>query len=77
TNFVDIENQRRANKYMDNLSTCGQSTDESLLETKAYQSEISVYASGGLRTPLDEIKSLSLGAKATGKSRPYLNQYEN
>ncbi len=42
TNFVDIENERRANKDMDYLSSWGQSTVESLLETTAYQSEISV-----------------------------------
>ncbi|HCY1711259.1 TPA: alpha-hydroxy-acid oxidizing protein, partial [Staphylococcus aureus] len=36
-----------------------------------------VFASGGLRTPLDAIKSLALGAKATGMSRPFLNQVEN
>lgn len=77
TNFVDIENERRANKDMDYLSSWGQSTVESLLETTAYQSEISVFASGGLRTPLDAIKSLALGAKATGMSRPFLNQVEN
>lgn len=71
TNFVDIENERRANKDMDYLSSWGQSTVESLLETTAYQSEISVFASGGLRTPLDAIKSLALGAKATGMSRPF------
>lgn len=47
TNFVDIENERRANKDMDYLSSWGQSTVESLLETTAYQSEISVFASGG------------------------------
>ena len=60
-----------ANKDMDYLSSWGQSTVESLLETTAYQSEISVFASGGLRTPLDAIKSLALGAKATGMSRPF------
>lgn len=76
-NIVDIENERRANKDMDYLSSWGQSTVESLLETTAYQSEISVFASGGLRTPLDAIKSLALGAKATGMSRPFLNQVEN
>ncbi len=77
TNFVDIENERRANKDMDYLSSWGQSTVESLLETTAYQSEISVFASGGLRTPLDSIKSLALGAEATGMSLTVFNQVEN
>ncbi|MCD2506153.1 alpha-hydroxy-acid oxidizing protein, partial [Staphylococcus aureus] len=42
-----------------------------------YQREISVFASGGLRTPLAAITSLALGATATGMSRPFLNHVEN
>lgn len=37
TNFVDIENERRAYKDMDYLSMWGQTTVESLLESTAYQ----------------------------------------
>ena len=55
----------------------GQSTVESLLESSAYQDSLNVFASGGVRTPLDVVKSLALGAKAVGMSRPFLNQVEN
>ncbi|MBO1198658.1 type 2 isopentenyl-diphosphate Delta-isomerase [Staphylococcus simiae] len=77
TNFVDIENARRAQQDMSYLSSWGQSTVESLLETTAYQKSVNIFASGGLRTPLDAVKSLALGAKAVGMSRPFLNQVEN
>lgn len=77
TNFVSIENERRDKKEMDYLSLWGQSTVESLLESSAYQNEINVFASGGVRSPLDVVKSLSLGAKAVGMSRPFLNHIEN
>lgn len=76
TNFVDIENERRTNKDMNYLTQWGQSTVESLLESTDYQDKLNVLASGGLRTPLDAVKSLALGAKAVGMSRPFLNQVE-
>lgn len=76
TNFVDIENERRSNKDMDYLTQWGQSTVESLLESTDYQDKLNVFASGGLRTPLDALKSLALGAKAVGMSRTFLNQVE-
>ncbi|MBL7564823.1 type 2 isopentenyl-diphosphate Delta-isomerase [Staphylococcus saccharolyticus] len=76
TNFVEIENERRSNKDMNYLSQWGQSTVESLLESTDYQDRINIFASGGLRTPLDAVKCLALGAKAVGMSRPFLNQVE-
>lgn len=76
TNFVDIENERRTNKDMSYLSAWGQSTVESLLESTAYQPQLNVFASGGVRSPLDAVKSLALGAKAVGMSRPFLIQVE-
>ena len=56
---------------MDYLSNWGQSTVESLLESTDYQDKLNVFASGGLRTPLDAVKCLALGAKAVGMSRPF------
>ena len=77
TNFVDIENERRAYKDMDYLSMWGQTTVESLLESTAYQKDMNILASGGVRSPLDAVKSLALGASAVGMSRPFLNQVEH
>ncbi|MGN5882608.1 type 2 isopentenyl-diphosphate Delta-isomerase [Staphylococcus simulans] len=77
TNFVSIENERRDLKDMSYLQNWGQSTVESLLESKIVQSHMSVFASGGVRNPFDAIKCLALGADAVGMSRPFLEQVEN
>ncbi|PTI83210.1 type 2 isopentenyl-diphosphate Delta-isomerase [Staphylococcus xylosus] len=77
TNFVDIENERRTYKDMDYLGLWGQTTVESLLESTAYQQGMDILASGGVRTPLDAVKCLALGASAVGMSRPFLNHVEN
>jgi len=66
TNFVDIENERRSYKDMDYLSL-----------STSYQRDMDILASGGVRSPLDVIKCLALGASAVGMSRPFLNQVEN
>ncbi|MBF0812241.1 type 2 isopentenyl-diphosphate Delta-isomerase [Staphylococcus sp. mip270_02] len=76
TNFVDIENERRTYKDMDYLGLWGQTTVESLLESTAYQQDMDILASGGVRTPLDAVKCLALGASAVGMSRPFLNHVE-
>lgn len=77
TNFVDIENERRTYKDMDYLGLWGQTTVESLLESTSYQQDMDILASGGVRTPLDAVKCLALGASAVGMSRPFLNHVEN
>lgn len=77
TNFVDIENERRTYKDMDYLGLWGQTTVESLLESASYQQDMDILASGGVRTPLDAVKCLALGASAVGMSRPFLNEVEN
>ena len=56
---------------MNYLSQWGQSTAESLLESTEFQDRLNIFASGGLRTPLDAVKCLALGAKAIGMSRPF------
>lgn len=77
TNFVNIENERRQLKDMSYLKNWGQSTVESLLESKNLQNQVTVFASGGVRNPLDAIKCLALGAEAVGMSRPFLEQVES
>lgn len=42
-----------------------------------YQDSLNVFASGGVRTPLDVVKSLALGAKVRGYVSTILNQVEN
>lgn len=66
TNFAQIENFRRKTNKYDYLEDFGQSTVVSLLEAQSYMNDLDIIASGGIRNPLDIVKSLSLGAKAVG-----------
>ncbi|MDM5197044.1 type 2 isopentenyl-diphosphate Delta-isomerase [Fictibacillus enclensis] len=74
TNFVWIENQRRENKEYNYLKEWGQSTVISLLEAQEFiqSKKMTIFASGGIRNPLDIIKCLSLGAKGVGIGGPIL-----
>ena len=71
TSFAFIENMRRENglHYLDNW---GQTTVSCLLNLKNYVDKVEVIASGGVRNPLDIVKSLVLGAKAVGISKVIL-----
>lgn len=66
TNFAKIENYRRKTNKYDYLEDFGQSTVVSLLEAGSFTNSIDIIASGGIRNPLDIVKSLSLGAKSVG-----------
>lgn len=68
TNFAKIENYRREKNKYDYLEDFGQSTVVSLLEAETFIDNTNIIASGGIRNPLDIVKSLSLGAKAVGVS---------
>ena len=73
TSFSYIENMRNVRKgRFDYLNTWGQSTVVSLLEVQKYMDKVEIISSGGVRNPLDIIKSLVLGAKAVGLSRTML-----
>ncbi len=68
TNFIQIENNRSTSSSMNYLGNWGQTTIESLLEAQPYRDSVDLIASGGIRNPLDMVKSFVLGAKAIGLS---------
>ncbi|KXT74784.1 Isopentenyl-diphosphate delta-isomerase, FMN-dependent [Streptococcus sp. DD10] len=70
TSFAYIENCRGGNR--DYLNDWGQSTVQTLLNASDWVDRVEILASGGVRNPLDIVKSLVLGAKAVGLSRTIL-----
>ncbi|MFL2028933.1 type 2 isopentenyl-diphosphate Delta-isomerase [Loigolactobacillus zhaoyuanensis] len=76
TNFVEIENARRPQHDLDYLTGWGQSTVESLLESRAYAQQLTIYASGGVRNPLDIVKALALGARSVGMAGTILHHLQ-
>lgn len=72
TNFIRIENQRRQKQEYEYLKGWGQSTVVSLLEAQTFSDQLTLFASGGIRNPLDIVKCLALGATFTGLSGPVL-----
>lgn len=72
TNFIWIENARSQFKRYDYLENWGLSTIEALLDNQEHMKSIEIVASGGVKTPLDVIKALVLGAKAVGISGFFL-----
>lgn len=73
TNFAQIENfRRKANKY-DDLETWGQTTPESLIEAYPLMDRLDIVASGGVKQPLDIVKSLALGARAVAMAGEMLH----
>lgn len=73
TDFAAIENARRTTFSYDDLENWGQSTVVSLLEASELSNQVHVLASGGIKTPFDIIKALSLGAEAVGLSGQFLH----
>ena len=71
TNFSIIENQRRT-QTLSSFNDWGQSTVESLITAQPFKN-LNIIASGGIRQPLDVIKSLVLGAKMVGLSGYFLH----
>ncbi|MDO1605445.1 type 2 isopentenyl-diphosphate Delta-isomerase [Lactobacillus sp. YT155] len=74
TDFVQIENARNHEVDTDFLDELKISTAESLLESQLINSEVTIFASGGIRTPLDVLKALRLGASYVGISGFILHQ---
>lgn len=82
TNFVAIENARRARGAnmlgnYDYLANWGLTTVESLRDIRnceALKSDpVEIFASGGVRTPLDVVRALALGASAVGVAGEFLH----
>lgn len=70
TNFARIENDRREHADYSYLDGWGQSTPACLLDAQG--AGIPVLASGGVRSPLDVVRGLALGAAAVGASGGFL-----
>ena len=93
TNFVAIENARRGRKSdYEFLDYWGLTTVESLLDIaqcdeilceprdcadSCDSARMQVFASGGVRTPLDVVRSLRLGASAAGVAGEFLHTLIN
>lgn len=73
TDFIAIENARRPDQDYSYLSGWGQPTALCLLEVLGGEDpRLPVLASGGVRTPLDVVRCLALGACAVGVSGHFL-----
>jgi isopentenyl-diphosphate Delta-isomerase len=72
TDFIHIENERREKKDFSYLKNWGQSTPVSLLEAQPFLDDMTILASGGIRNPLDAVKSMALGASAVGAAGSFL-----
>ena len=77
TNFVTIENARRLRGGYDYLADWGLTTVESLIDIQKYDAlkadPVEIFASGGVRTPLDVVRALALGASAVGVAGEFLH----
>ena len=74
TDFIAIENERRPSREYSYLTGWGQSTVLCLLNALGGEEpvDLPVLASGGVRNPLDVVRSLALGARAVGASGHFL-----
>lgn len=77
TNFVTIENARRSHGGYDYLADWGLTTVESLMDIRKCEAlkanPVEIFASGGVRTPLDVVRALALGASAVGVAGEFLH----
>lgn len=77
TNFIAVESSRHQNKLDSEMLFWGIPTAISAIEAaEALPDGVELIVSGGVRTPLDAIKSLALGAVAVGIATPVLRMSE-
>lgn len=85
TDFVRIENYRRPKRDLRYMEGIGLSTVKSLINAIRVKqrhavsgdSALTVIASGGVRNPLDVLKSLAFGAQYVGVSNAFLHASRN
>ncbi|WP_125713985.1 type 2 isopentenyl-diphosphate Delta-isomerase [Companilactobacillus kedongensis] len=68
TDFAQIESARNHELDLTYLDQFSLSTVESLIEARPFQDNLDIFASGGIRTPMDVIKALKMGATSVGMS---------
>jgi len=73
TNFAQIENFRRKSYKLDDIELWGQTTAVSILEAMEVNQDAHIIASGGIRKPIDIVKSLALGAEISGLSSQFMH----
>ena len=77
TNFIAIENSRTNSEQSSDLLQWGIPTAISALEAvEVLPSTIDLIVSGGIRSPLDALKSFAIGASAVGIATPLLRKTE-
>lgn len=73
TNFALIEDKRSTDFDFSFMSDWGQSTVISLLEAQPLMKQMDFVASGGIKDPMQVLKSLALGAKSVAMSGQFLH----
>ncbi len=73
TNFIEIEDLRNFEKDYTDLYTWGIPTAKSIIDCRRAQPDMFLIASGGVKTSLDVVKSLVIGADMVAISGELLN----
>ncbi len=74
TSWSMVESKRSDNPQLGELfSDWGIPTPIALQQMKPYRHEMTLIASGGIRSGIDMVKSMVLGASLCGLARPFLN----